>query len=377
MAVKFQDYYDILGVARTASQEEIQKAYRKLLRQLLPSPCPIQPLRPPAFSGIVGASPALKKTLELAQKAARSEATILLGGESGTGKELVAQAIHTNSPRAARAFVPVDCASLPEGLLEAELFGYEKGAFTGALRTKPGLMELAHRGTLFLDAVGEIPLSLQAKLLRALQEKAHYRVGGTQTVKFDVRVIAASSRDLPQRIREGNFRQDLFYRLNVIPIRLPPLREREGDVPLLANYFLEKHSEIDTGMIKSFDSDVLRVLESYPWPGNVRELQNVVQRLGALAEGSVITMRDLPEELLPKEELLLSPATPATIESCELTFIEAKRQCVNLFEAAYVRGALDHYAGNVSRAAEAAEVDRKTFYRLLRKHHLQPYTFRA
>jgi DNA-binding NtrC family response regulator len=233
-------------------------------------------------------------------------------------------------------------------------------------------MELAHRGTLFLDEVGEIPVSLQAKLLRALQEKEHRRVGGTQAVKFDARVLSASSRDLPQCVKEGNFRQDLFFRLNVIPIRLPPLRERAGDVRLLAHHFLEQYSALDTGILKSFDPEVLRVFESYPWPGNVRELQNVVRRMCVLAEGSLITRHDLPEELLSKGEQLLPPASPTPLESGELTFMEAKRRSVNLFEAAYVRSILDRYAGNVSRAAEAAEVDRKTFYRLLKKHHLQP-----
>jgi transcriptional regulator with GAF, ATPase, and Fis domain len=179
---------------------------------------------------MVGTSVAFKASLRMVQKLSHSDTNVLLYGESGTGKELVAKAIHANSPRAGRAFVPVDCASLPENLLESELFGYEKGAFTGAIRTKPGLMQLAHGGTLFLDEVGEIPVSLQAKLLRALQEKEHRRVGGTDNIQFDVRVLSATSRDLPGMIKQGKFRQDLFFRLNVIPIRLPPLREREGDV---------------------------------------------------------------------------------------------------------------------------------------------------
>ncbi len=331
----------------------------------------------PAFLGIMGESSTLKQTLELVKRAARSGANIFICGKSGTGKELVAQAIHAASLRAAHPFIAVDCASLPESLLEAELFGYEKGAFTGALRTKPGLMELAHHGTLFLDEVGEIPVNLQAKLLRALQENEHRRVGGTSTVHFDVRVLSASSRDLSLQAKEGSFRQDLFFRLNVIPIRLPPLREREGDVLLLANYFLEKYCEIDTGMRLSFDADVLRVLESYSWPGNVRELQNVVRRLCVLAEGNVITLRDLPEELLSKGEQSMPSASSATVESCDLTFMEAKKRSVNLFEAAYLRRILDRCMGNISKAAEAADIDRKTFYRLLRKHQLRPQVFRV
>ena len=331
----------------------------------------------PAFLGIMGESSTLKQTLELVKRAARSEANIFIGGESGTGKELVAQAIHAASLRAAHPFIAVDCASLPESLLEAELFGYEKGAFTGAHRTKPGLMELAHHGTLFLDEVGEIPVNLQAKLLRALQENEHRRVGGTSTVHFDIRVLSASSRDLSLQAKEGSFRQDLFFRLNVIPIRLPPLREREGDVLLLANYFLEKYCEIDTGMRMSFDSDVLRVLESYSWPGNVRELQNVVRRLCVLAEENVITLHDLPEQLLSKGEQSMPSASSATVESCDLPFMEAKKRSVNLFEAAYLRRILDRCMGNISKAAEAADIDRKTFYRLLRKHQLQPQVFRV
>ena len=235
----------------------------------------------------------------------------------------------------------MDCASLPESLLEAELFGYEKGAFTGAVATKPGLMESADRGTLFLDEVGELPFSLQAKLLRALQEKEHRRVGGTQNIKFDVRVIAATNRDLHQCVKEGTFREDLLFRLDVIPIRLPPLREREGDVTLLANYFLEKYAEADTGMTKIFDPEVLRFFESYPWPGNVRELQNVVRRMCVLAEGSVITMCDLPKELLPSDDEECSPlAANSMIAPLKLGFMEAKRHCLNLFEAAYRNGYL-------------------------------------
>ena len=336
--------------------------------------------RPPNSAvalGMVGESTALHETLELAHKAARSDANILLCGESGTGKELAAQAIHTNSLRAAHPFVAVDCASLPESLLEAELFGYEKGAFTGAIGKKPGLMELAHHGTLFLDEVGEMPVSLQAKILRALQEMEHRRVGGTQTVQFDLRVLAATSRDLEQCVKEGTFRKDLLFRINVIPIRLPPLREREGDVSLLAAYLLDKYCEVDTGMTKRFDSEVVHALERYSWPGNVRELQNVVRRMCVMAEGELITMRDLPEELLSGGDQFSSAETEAKIESCELTFVEAKRRCLNLFEAEYVRGVLDRHAGNVSRSSEAADVDRKTFYRLLRKHHLQPHAFRT
>ena len=239
-------------------------------------------------------------------------------------------------------------------------------------------MELAHLGTLFLDEVGELPVSLQAKLLRALQENEHRRVGGTKNVKFDVRLVAATNRDLHRGVKEGTFREDLLFRLNVIPIRLPPLRERGDDVTLLANYFLEKFAEIDTGMIKIFDPEVLHFFQLYPWPGNIRELQNVVRRMCIVAEGSLITMRDLPEELLPAESDEVSRlAANSGMESSKLTFMEAKRRCLKLFEAAYAERVLNRCAGNVSRAAEAADVDRKTFYRLLRKHQLEPEVYRA
>jgi transcriptional regulator with GAF, ATPase, and Fis domain len=334
---------------------------------------------PPARLGMVGTSTALNFALALVLKAAPSEASILLCGESGTGKELAAKAIHANSRRAVHAFVAVDCAALPENLLEAELFGYEKGAFTGAMTAKPGLMEMADGGTLFLDEVGELPLGLQPKLLRALQEKEHRRLGGTRTIKFDVRVVAATNRDLHKLVKEGEFREDLLFRLSVIPIQLPPLRERHGDVPLLANWSLENCSERDTGMSKSFDPEVLSALDAYSWPGNVRELQNVVRRMCVLGEGYVISMRDLPAELsqVPDRSPHMLAESAAGIESCELGFGAAKIQYVSLFEASYLRSKLDRHAGNVSRAAEAADLDRKTFYRLLRKHHLEPERFRG
>ncbi len=334
---------------------------------------------PPSWLGMVGASAALTEASTVMKKAARSEAGILLYGESGTGKELAAKAIHSSSPRGARAFVPVDCAALPENLLEAELFGYEKGAYTGAMTPKPGLMEMADGGTLFLDEVGEMPLGFQAKLLRALQEKEHRRLGGTRTIKFDARIVAATNRDLHKSVKEGAFREDLLFRLDVIPIRLPPLRERHGDVHLLADWLLDSYCERETDIPKSFDPAVLDILESYTWPGNIRELQNVVRRMCVMVEGSLITTRDLPAELLPNQDHSsgVFAETASDIESCELAFSAAKTQYLNLFEASYLRGTLDRHGGNVSQAAEAAGVDRKTFYRLLRKHRMEPERFRT
>jgi DNA-binding NtrC family response regulator len=350
--------------------------------QITPQPVALNRARPsslPARMGMVGASATLNNALGLVLRAARSEASILLYGESGTGKELAAKAIHENSARAAHPFVAVDCAALPENLLEAELFGYEKGAFTGAMTAKPGLMETANGGTLFLDEVGELPIALQPKLLRALQEKEHRRLGGMRPIKFDVRMVAATNRDLNKRVKEKVFRDDLLFRLNVIPIQLPPLRERHGDVALLVNWVLEGCCERDTGMTKSFDAEVLCALESYTWPGNVRELQNVVRRMCVLAEDCVITMRDLPTEMsqVADRSSGMFVESAAGIESCELGFGAAKTQYLSLFEASYLRSKLDRHEGNVSKAAEAADLDRKTFYRLLRKHRLDPERFRV
>ncbi len=333
---------------------------------------------PPAWQGMVGRSEMLNAASALMRKAARSEASILLHGESGTGKELAAKAIHMSSRRADHPFIAVDCAALLENLLEAELFGYEKGAYTGAIAAKPGLMEMADGGTLFLDEVGELPLSFQVKLLRALQEKEHRRIGGTKVIKFDTRIVAATNRDLHKSVKEGEFREDLLFRLNVIPIRIPPLRERQGDVQLLANWFLKVYCEPDTGATKTFEPEVLRAFESYSWPGNVRELQNVVRRMCVMVDGPTITMREVPAELLstPDDASRVFAETATGIESCELAFSAAKTQYLNLFEASYLKSTLDRHAGNVSRAAEAARVDRKTFYRLLRKHRMEPERFR-
>ena len=246
---------------------------------------------------IVGTSRPLQEVLELVAKVARTDANVIIFGESGTGKELVAKLIHTCSQRAEGDLVPVDCASLPDNLLEAELFGYEKGAFTGASHSKPGVMELAHRGTLFFDEIGELPISLQPKLLRALQQRQHRRLGGTKMVDFDVRVVSATNRNLRSLVVQGDFREDLYYRLNVVPLHLPPLRARGKDVILLANHFLKECGRKSLSVPKRFASEVLGLFEECPWPGNVRELQNVVEYSCAVAREDTITIQDLPAEL--------------------------------------------------------------------------------
>jgi len=326
------------------------------------------------LENVVGRSPAMAQVFELVRKAARSEANILVLGESGTGKELIARAVHANSPRAAQAFVPVDCASLPEPLLESELFGHEKGAFTGAVRTKPGLMEVAGGGTLFLDEIGELPVSLQVKLLRALQERQIRRVGGTALIDVDVRVVSATNRDLREAAAKGQFREELYYRVNVIEIRLPPLRERAGDVRLLAHAFLKRYSQ---GRIHGYDDAAMAALEAYAWPGNVRELQNIVERACALAETDTITRRDLPDHVLGGGLRDATPGPPApavaspVAATTELGLKAAKDRWMAVLEASYLKELLDRHDGNVSAAAKAAGVDRKTFHRLINKHHIR------
>jgi len=322
------------------------------------------------LDSITGRSQAMTRVFELVKKAARSEANILVLGESGTGTELIARAIHANSQRAARAFVPVDCASLPEHLLESELFGHEKGAFTGAVRTKPGLMEVAHRGTLFLDEIAELPPSLQVKLLRALQERQIRRVGGTALVDVDARVVSATNRDLLEVIGKGQFREELYYRINVIAIHLPPLRERAGDVKLLSHDFLKRYGQ---ARVTGIDAAAMEALERYRWPGNVRELQNVIERACALADGPVVSRRDLPEHVLaPAPAAASAPGGGGGLTpGADLPLKDAKENWMKVLEVSYLREILDRHAGNISAAAKAAGIDRKTFHRLINKYQLR------
>jgi len=328
------------------------------------------------LENVVGRSPAMTQVFELVKKAARSEANILVLGESGTGKELIARAIHANSPRAGGPFVPVDCASLPEQLLESELFGHEKGAFTGAIRTKTGLVEAAHRGTLFLDEIGDLPASLQVKLLRVLQERQIRRVGGTGLVDVDVRVVSATNRNLADAIAKGQFREELYYRINVIAIHLPALRERAGDVRLLAHTFLKRYGQ---GRVTTMDDAAAEMLDRYPWPGNVRELQNVIERACALADGTKVTVKDLPEHVVHPAARPAAPGVnpAATGRSGELppgtdlTLKEAKDQWLQVLEVSYLSDLLARHDGNVSSAAKAAGIDRKTFHRLINKYNLR------
>jgi len=270
----------------------------------------------PGFGGLIGVSPKMQRVYRLIEKVSQHKYPVLILGESGTGKELVARSIHFSGPRRSEPFVPVDCSSLVPTLIESELFGYVKGAFTGAMHAKTGLMESAGNGTLFLDEIGDLPVDLQAKLLRALQEREVKPVGSTDRVSISTRVIAATNRDLEAAVRQGQFRQDLFFRLNVVQIKLPPLRERKSDIPILVNAFLEKFSE-SGGSVRTISEDAMARLLAYDWPGNVRELENAIERAVALGSGPILHVGDLPsnlhygtgermpqsDELLPLEEL--------------------------------------------------------------------------
>jgi two-component system, NtrC family, response regulator PilR len=250
------------------------------------------------FDNIIGRSPRMRQIFGLIERVARTASTVLIHGESGTGKELIARAIHFSSPRTARRFLSVNCGAMPENLLESELFGHERGAFTGAVREKKGLFHEADRGTLFLDEIGEMSLTMQVKLLRALQDKVIRRVGGTAEETVDVRIIAATNQQLQEKIARGDFREDLYYRINVIPILLPALRERREDIPLLASHFLHKYCEELGVETLRISAEAMRMLETYAWPGNVRELENLIERAVALSTTGVITATDLPAYLL-------------------------------------------------------------------------------
>lgn len=318
------------------------------------------------FDSMIGVSLSMRKVFDTIEKVAPTEANILICGESGTGKELVARSIHANSPRTKKPLVPVDCASLPETLLESELFGYEKGTFTGADSSRPGLLEFANGGTFFLDEIGEMGINLQAKLLRVLQERQFRRVGGREMIDVNIRVIAATNRTLEDEIKKGEFREDLYYRLNVISIMLPPLRERIGDVPLLADHFLLEFAQSSNRIPEGISPDAMKMLETYSWPGNVRELQNVISRAVALSTGDVIGPDDLPEHVRAT-----AASTPGRVDT-GMTFKEAKKRWMVSFEKEYLSDLLRRHNNNISRAAKEAGIDRKTIHRLLNRHRLSP-----
>jgi DNA-binding NtrC family response regulator len=315
---------------------------------------------------IVGKSPAMLDVYKLVARVAPTGATVLVVGESGTGKELVARAIHTHSPRAQGPFVPVNCTALTESLLESELFGHAKGAFTGAAQAKRGLFEEAHSGTLFLDEIGDMGQKMQAQLLRALQDGEIRRVGGTEAVKTDVRVVCATNRDLEAEVRAGRFREDLFFRINVVTLKLPPLHERPGDISILVDHFLRKLARRESRGQVGIAKEALRMLDRYTWPGNVRELENAIERALTLAKGGMILPSDLPTEVLGASSGAPAPEGSALAPLCH------DRPTLAELERRYIELVLRETGGNKKRAAEILGIDRRTLYRTLDRERSNP-----
>ena len=312
------------------------------------------------FSGIIGTSPAIREVIDTAKIAAPTDANILISGESGTGKELFAKAIHTNSKRKEKSLISVNCAALSETLLESELFGHEKGAFTGADKPRDGLFISADKGTIFLDEIGEIPLSMQVKLLRVLQEKEIQKVGSDKVTNIDVRVIVATNKDLEQEVAAGNFRQDLFYRLNVINVKVPPLRDRADDIPLLAKKFLDRYTRENNKDLKGFTPMAMDALVKYGWPGNVRELENIIERAIILCLGQYISEKDLPANVLKDYE-------PDNMIGHDLA---GGRKTLNEIESIALIETLKQTKGNKTEAAKILNITRTTLNNKLKRHNL-------
>jgi len=325
-------------------------------------------------ANIVGNHPAMQKITQLISQVAGTKATVLIQGESGTGKEIVARAIHYQSDRASKPFVVINCAAIPGNLLESELFGHEKGAFTGAIKTKRGRLELADQGTLFLDEIGEMPRELQVKILRVLEEQKFQRVGGTEDVEVDNRIIAATNKDLKQAVEAGFFRDDLYYRLNVITISIPPLRERKEDLPLLIDYFLKKHREVFKSRATGVKEEALKLLAEYPWPGNVRELENTLVRAMILSASDLIQAEDLPDEMR-REGMPEGMKLPAHREELKQMKKEAQQKAKEEIEKGFIIEALRQGGGNVLRSAERVGMDRRQFQNLIRKYGISRKDF--
>jgi two-component system response regulator AtoC len=316
---------------------------------------------------IIGASSRMAEVHEIIRKVSPTTTTVLITGETGTGKELIARAIHRNSSRREQPFIKINCAAIAENLVESELFGYEKGAFTGAVTTKPGRFELAHRGTLFLDEVGEIPRDMQSKLLQAIQDQNFERVGGLKNISVDVRLIAATNRNLSQEVKEGKFREDLFYRLNVFPIHIPPLRERTEDILPLTGHFIEKFNRKLKMQVEGLSPEVGECLLAYPWPGNIRELEHLVERMVLMAEGPIIAMEIVPPEIV-RAAHEPRPAAPGIEETPGRDVLKSHMEEM---EKQIIARCLEESDGNVTRAAERLGLSRKGLQLKMIKHRLR------
>jgi DNA-binding NtrC family response regulator len=359
----------------------------------------IVPSREAQCGGLIGGNARMREIYSILEKIAPTATTVVIEGETGTGKEVVAQTIHNLSPRAKNELVVFDCGAVPPNLIESELFGHEKGSFTGAMMTRQGLFEIADGGTLFLDELGELPLDLQPKLLRALEQREVRRVGSSKPIKVDVRIIAATNRNLEEEVRGGRFRQDLFYRLSVVRLHLPSLRERADDIPMLVQHFLKtgpyNRTGTDAVRVKQVARDAMTALQNYPWPGNVRELVNVVERAISFCDGDTLTAADLPDYVRsaraptapprsdarrPRSEpgiaregasLATPPKPPEEMLGEGVTFKDAKERWVAAFERDYILSLLRRHGGNISHAARDADIDRKYFRKLMKKYDIE------
>ena len=354
----------------------------------------IVPSRADRCAGLIGGNAKMREIYSIIEKIAPTATTVVIDGETGTGKEVVAQAIHSLSPRAKNELVVFDCGAVPPNLIESELFGHEKGSFTGAVMSREGLFEQADGGTLFLDELGELPLDLQPKLLRALEQREVRRVGGARSQKVDVRIIAATNRNLEDEVRAGRFRQDLFYRLSVVRLHLPSLKDRTDDIPRLVQHFLDTgaYNRLGSGeRVRGVARDAMAALQTYPWPGNVRELENVVERAVSFCDHELIELSDLPDYIRtakpqPAKETraprapsapaaaAMSPTPPQTPEALlgeGVTFKDAKERWVATFERDYILQTLRRNTGNISHAAREADIDRKYFRKLMRKYDIE------
>ena len=335
---------------------------------------PVFPIARNTYGALIGAASRMREIYGIIDKVAPSELSVVIEGETGTGKELVSRAIHERSRRARGPFVVFDCSAFPENLLESELFGHEKGAFSGAIRTHRGVFERAESGTIFFDELGEMSVNLQPKFLRALESGEIRRVGGERTIKVDVRVVAATNRNLEQLIEEHKFRQDLFYRLAKMRFALPPLRDRPDDIGLLIDHFLKqlrKRSERDAPTrVRAFAPEVIEAVQSYDWPGNVRELRNVVERAATFCEGETVGLEDLPGELLTRIGRRPMPVLEGPTVGTNAGLKEAKERMVARFERDYLISLLDRHNMNISRVARDAGIDRRHVYRLMKKYEI-------
>ncbi len=346
-------------ITKPFEQDELKTIIAKALKaRRLENNIPPVPKGEKEQRPIIGNSARIFEILKIVQKVSPADTAVLITGETGTGKELIARALHAGSSRSKQPFIKINCAAIAQNLVESELFGYEKGAFTGALNTKPGRFELAHKGSLFLDEVGEIPREVQAKLLQAIQDQSFERVGGLKTISVDVRLITATNKNLPDEIREGRFREDLFYRLNVFPIHLPPLREREDDILLLADYFLDKSSSKLGKNHLGLAPDVRDFLMAYSWPGNIRELEHLMERLALLADGPVIT-----SDLIPPEILNNSHEVEPLQDVLKTHMEEMEKQIVTR--------CLEECEGNVTKTAQKLGLSRKGLQLKMIKHNLR------